>query len=49
MNAGWTRVILACFPSQPIRGLEMTAQMYSDNAWGPWGPGYGFAYGPMGW
>lgn len=34
---------------------QMTAQMYSDpawnwNAWGPWGPGYGFGYGPgMGW
>jgi len=34
---------------------QMTAQMYSDpawnwNAWGPWGPGYGFAYGGgIGW
>jgi hypothetical protein len=32
----------------------MTAQMYSDpawrwDAWGPWGPGFGFAYGPYGW
>src|ERR1035438_1653946 len=34
---------------------ETTAQMYSDpmwnwGAWGPWGMGYGFAYGSgMGW
>lgn len=34
---------------------ETTAQMYSDpmwnwGAWGPWGMGYGFGYGPgMGW
>jgi hypothetical protein len=34
---------------------QMTAQMYSDpawswNAWGPWGPEYGFGYGSgMGW
>jgi hypothetical protein len=34
---------------------EMNAQMYSDsawswNAWGPWGPEYGFGYGPdRGW
>jgi hypothetical protein len=33
----------------------MTAQSYSDatwnwNAWGPWGPGYGFGYGNVyGW
>jgi hypothetical protein len=33
----------------------MTAQTYSDGAWnwgawGPWGaPGFGFAYGPVGW
>jgi hypothetical protein len=34
----------------------MTAQSYSDpawnwGAWGPWGgpPGFGFAYGPVGW
>jgi hypothetical protein len=34
----------------------MTAQTYSDaawnwNAWGPWGgpPGFGFAYGEVGW
>jgi len=32
----------------------MTAQTYSDatwnwNAWGPWGPPYGFVYGPVGW
>jgi hypothetical protein len=37
---------------------QMTAQMYSDSAWnwGAWGPmggpvypGFGFAYGPVGW
>ena len=33
---------------------QMTAEMYSDpawrwDAWGPWGPGAGFAYGPYGW
>jgi hypothetical protein len=34
---------------------QMSAQMYSDsqwswNAWGPWGPEYGFGYGPgIGW
>jgi hypothetical protein len=34
---------------------QMNAQMYSDaawswNAWGPWGPEYGFGYGPaIGW
>lgn len=34
---------------------QMTAQTYSDaawnwNAWGPWGPGYAFGYGPgIGW
>ncbi len=34
---------------------QMTAEVYSDpawswNAWGPWGPGYGFGYGPgFGW
>jgi hypothetical protein len=34
---------------------EMNAQMYSDsawswNAWGPWGPEYGFGFGPdRGW
>jgi hypothetical protein len=34
---------------------ETTALMYSDPAWswdtwGPWGPGYGFAFGPgVGW
>ena len=34
---------------------ETTAQLYSNPAWnwaawGPWGPGYGFMYGPgMGW
>jgi hypothetical protein len=34
---------------------QMSAQMYSDsqwswNAWGPWGPEYGFGYGPgYGW
>ncbi len=33
----------------------MAAEMYSNaawnwSAWGPWGPGYGFAFGPtMGW
>ena len=34
---------------------QMNADMYSDaawnwNAWGPWGPSYGFRYGPgIGW
>jgi hypothetical protein len=34
---------------------QMNAEMYSDpawswNAWGPWGPEYGFGYGPgIGW
>jgi hypothetical protein len=33
---------------------QMTAQMYQDanwdwNAWGPWGPGYGFVYYGVGW
>ncbi len=34
---------------------QMTAETYSDpawswNAWGPWGPGYGFGYGAgFGW
>ena len=33
---------------------QLSAQMYSDaawewDAWGPWGPGFGFTYGPRGW
>jgi hypothetical protein len=33
---------------------QMNAEIYSDSAWqwdawGPWGPGYRFSYGPYGW